>query len=149
MKNLTNAKKVLVMVIMIAVMLVSTSVFAEDGWSSLDNVLTNSTNGTSGGNLSTNGSINGTTTNGTGAGNLAGSSLNSTTPTNTGSTLNVASTTNNVAATTTNNASSYSNNSKNLPETGLQDSIPMVAVVLALIISAIYAYKKVKDYQNL
>ena len=156
MKNLTNAKKFLVMVIMLVVMLVSTSVFAADeGWASLDNVLTNSTNGTStsGGNstLSTSGSLNGTTTgnttlNGTSNGTTTGNSLS--TGNSTGTTLNVASPTNNTA-TTTNNSSSYTNNTKNLPDTGLKDSIPMVAVVLALVVSAVYAYKKVRDYQNL
>ncbi len=152
MKNLTNAKKVLVMVIMVAIMLLSTNVFAADeGWASLDNVLTNSTNGTgtSGGNaLSTNGTLNGTTTNGTGISNTSTLNTTSNLASNTAgtTTLNVAA---NNTASTNNNTSAYTNNSKNLPDTGLQDSLPMLGVVSALIVSAVYAYKKVKDYQNL
>ena len=47
----------------------------------------------------------------------------------------------------TNNSSVYTNT--NLPKTGLTDSIPVAALIVILGISAVYAYKKVKDYRNI
>lgn len=46
-----------------------------------------------------------------------------------------------------NNVSSYNNTS--LPKTGLQESLPTVLLVVIFGISAVYAYKKIKDYRNI
>lgn len=46
-----------------------------------------------------------------------------------------------------NNVSSYNNTS--LPKTGLQESLPAVLLVVVFGISAVYAYKKIKDYRNI
>ena len=47
----------------------------------------------------------------------------------------------------TNNASIY--NSTNLPKTGIEDSIPVALLVVVFGISAVYAYKKIKEYRNI
>lgn len=46
-----------------------------------------------------------------------------------------------------NNVSSYNNTS--LPKTGLQEFLPVVLLVVVFGISAVYAYKKIKDYRNI
>ena len=46
-----------------------------------------------------------------------------------------------------NNVSSYNNTS--LPKTGLQESLPVVLLVVVFGISAVYSYKKIKDYRNI
>ncbi len=46
-----------------------------------------------------------------------------------------------------NNASIYNNT--NLPKTGIEDSIPVAMLVVVFGISAVYAYKKIKDYRNI
>ena len=43
----------------------------------------------------------------------------------------------------------YTNNDSNLPQTGIEDSVPVAMLVVIFTISAIYAYKKIKDYRNL
>ena len=40
-------------------------------------------------------------------------------------------------------------NNTNLPKTGLQDSLPTVLLVVVFGVSAVYAYKKIKDYRNI
>ena len=49
-----------------------------------------------------------------------------------------------------NNVSNYSNsnNTTNIPKTGIEDSIPTMALVVVFGISAVYAYKKINDYKN-
>ena len=46
-----------------------------------------------------------------------------------------------------NNNSVYNNN--NLPKTGIGDSVPVAMLIVVFGISAVYAYKKVKDYRNI
>ena len=84
--------------------------------------------------------INTTNTN-TSSGNTLGNTSNTS---NTSNTLN---TTLNTATNNKVNTSSY--NSTNLPDTGIEDSLPAVALIVVVGISAAYAYKKVKDYQNI
>ena len=127
MKKLTNAKKVLVMIIMVAVMFIATNVFAADsGWETLD-VNSSSTPTTT--SVSPSPSSSPTTNN----------------TTNTGTNNTTLNTT--LAPTNKTNTSSY--NSTNLPDTGIEDSLPAVALIVVVAISAAYAYKKVKDYQNI
>lgn len=46
-----------------------------------------------------------------------------------------------------NNSSIYNNSS--LPKTGIGDTLPIAALVVVFGISAVYAYKKIKDYRNI
>ena len=45
------------------------------------------------------------------------------------------------------NTSTYNNTS--LPNTGIGDSVPVVLLVVVFGISAVYAYKKIKEYKNI
>ena len=54
---------------------------------------------------------------------------------------------NNANNNNSNNNSVYNNN--NLPKTGISDSIPVAMLIVIFGISAVYAYKKVKDYRNI
>ena len=47
----------------------------------------------------------------------------------------------------TNNTSNYNNSS--LPDTGIEDSMPTVILLVVFGISAVYAYKKMQDYKSL
>lgn len=47
------------------------------------------------------------------------------------------------------NTSNTSNTSNSLPNTGIADSLPTVLLVFVFAISAVYAYKKIKDYRNI
>ena len=51
----------------------------------------------------------------------------------------------------TNNSSMYNNTNKNsdLPKTGIEDSIPVVLLVVVFGISAVYAYRKINEYKNI
>lgn len=49
----------------------------------------------------------------------------------------------------TNNANSSIYNNTNLPKTGIEDSIPVAMLVVIFGVSAVYAYKKIKDYRNI
>ena len=141
MKNLTNLKKVLTVVIAIAVICLSTSVFAANDFTSLSSSLNNN-NGGNGSQAAPASETSGSNS----------ASNNSGTNSNTSGTTNLSTTTNNNAATNNSNATSLNSssyNNTNLPETGLQDSLPIAVLVVVLGISAVYAYKKIKDYQNL
>lgn len=69
------------------------------------------------------------------------------------SSLNSASRGNNTLTTngsnTANTANTSTYNSTNLPYTGIGDSIPTVILIVVFGISAVYAYKKIKDYRNI
>lgn len=135
MKKVTNAKKLLVMILLIGVVLLTTCVYADDaGTNTWGNEL----------------SLNGTTTTSpspsASASPIAGNtalSLNGTTNTNT----NTVNTTNTNVSTY--NTTNTTNTTSDLPNTGLGDSLPIIALIVVVAISAAYAYKKVQDYQNL
>ena len=59
----------------------------------------------------------------------------------------------NINSNNTNNANNSNNssiyNNTNLPKTGIEDSIPVAMLVVIFGISAIYAYKKIRDYRNI
>lgn len=111
---------ILILVMSTILILFSTNVFAADGSDDF-NDLTSTLNNTAANNT---------------AANLAGNSSNNALNTNK---------TNN--ANNTNNASIYNNT--NLPKTGIGDSIPVAMLVVVFGISAVYAYKKVKEYRNI
>ena len=70
---------------------------------------------------------------------------NNTARNNTTSALNSANATN--RTNTTNNTSTYNNTT--LPHTGIGDSIPVAVLVVVFGVSAVYAYKKIKEYKNI
>ena len=41
------------------------------------------------------------------------------------------------------------NNTTTLPKTGIENSTPVIALMTIFAISAIYAYKKIREYKNL
>ena len=59
----------------------------------------------------------------------------------------------NINSNNTNNANNSNNssiyNNTNLPKTGIEDSIPVAMLVVIFGISAIYSYKKIRDYRNI
>ena len=121
MKNSKLVKIVLIMIISLSVMIVAKNSLAAD--TDLTNTLTG--NSTTGSNMIT----------------ITGNNTISNT------TSNATSNTTNTTVLTTNNTSNYNNTS--LPKTGVGDSIPGIALVVVLGISALYAYKKMQDYKNI
>ena len=127
----TNLLKVFsILVLSVMVIFITTSVNAAD-FIDMTNQLNNNTaaNNTSGTNTNTSGTNTNTNTSNSNA-------------TNTNTNTNRA---NN--KTNTRNSSIYNNT--NLPSTGIGDSLPIAALVVVFGISAVYAYKKIKDYRNI
>lgn len=130
--NLIKVFSILVMSVM--VMMFSTNVFAADSGNVTD--LTGElTRNTGSGNTNTGNSAGGTNTNGT---NTNGTNTNGTSNSNRSNNANTNGTT---------NGSIYNNN--NLPKTGIEDSIPVTMLVVVFGISAVYAYRKIKEYRNI
>ena len=123
MKKSNLIKVVSILLISVMVMLFSTTVNAANdntGFNDLTSTLTN--NNTAGNNT---------------AGN--NTTINNTTKNNNN---------NNATKNNTTNSSIYNNT--NLPKTGIGDSsIPVAMLVVIFGISAVYAYKKIKDYRNI
>ena len=90
----------------------------------------------------TSNSANNTSSGNTAGNNTSGNNSNNTNRTNTGLSTNLISSGNNTRGNT--NATNT-----NLPKTGIGDSMPTVLLVVVFGISAIYAYKKIKDYRNI
>ena len=126
MKKSNLIKLFSILLIGIMVIMFSTTVFAADNtFTDITNSLTNSANG------------NNTNTNA------------SNTNTNVSNT-NSANTNTNVSNTNRNNTNSVSiYNDNSLPQTGLEDSIPVAMLVVLFGISSIYAYRKIKEYRNI
>ena len=125
MRKSNLIKVISILVISLMVMLFSTNVMAaetDNGFTDLTPTVDNNT---------TNGTSNNT------------SNSNSTNNTNRNNTSNNTNSTNN-----TNNSSIY-NNTNSLPKTGVTDSIPVAVLLIVFAISAVYAYKKIKDYRNI
>ena len=55
----------------------------------------------------------------------------------------------NRANTNTNNNNGSVYNSNNLPDTGIERSIPIALLIVIFAISSVYAYKKINDYKNI
>ena len=130
MKKSVAMKMFLVMLVSVICISITSFVFATD-IEDLDNVedldlTSNSVNNTSSGNNT-----------------LGTNSLNNTNSTNTGLSTNLISTGRNNVTSNTNATNT------NLPKTGIGDSMPTVLLVVVFGISAIYAYKKIKDYRNI
>lgn len=83
--------------------------------------------------------LNSSNTNSSNTGNSSGNQNTNTNNTNTN--------TKNTNNTKTNSSNIYNNT--NLPKTGIEDSIPVAMLVVVFGVSAVYAYKKIKDYRNI
>lgn len=127
MKKSNLIQIITILLVSIMVMLFSTTVNAE---TTLDPINMQALESNSNSN-----SANNTNTNNT-------NKANNTNNTNTNNT-NKANNINN-----TNNSSVYNNNN-NLPKTGIEDSIPVAALVVVFGVSAVYAYRKIKEYKNI
>lgn len=131
MKKSNLLKVFSILVLSVMVILMATSVNAAEGFTDMT------------------GSLLGNNTSNTG--NSANTANTNAANTNTDSTNTNRANTNNSNRNTnranTNNSSIYNNT--NLPKTGIGDSLPIAALVVVFGISAVYAYKKIKDYRNI
>ena len=127
MKNSKLVKLVLVMIIVLGVLLCTTQVFAANTYNDLDasGLTITDTNNTS--TAENNAVVNNTT------------EVNNTTVTN--------NTTNVPAVLTTSNTVTYNNTT--LPDTGLESVAPVAVIAVVLVISAVYAYRKIQEYKNI
>lgn len=121
MKKTNLVKVISILLISVMVILFTTSVNAADDNNTGFNDLTNTL---------TNGAANNNSNNSANNTNVANNTSNNTNRAN-----------------NTNNSSIY--NSTNLPKTGIGDSIPVAILVVIFGISAVYAYKKIKEYKNI
>lgn len=131
MKKTNLIKVISILLISVMVMLFATTVNAADDNSYNDLTSTLTGNNSNSSNNSSN------TANTNSSNNTANTNSN-----NTNNTNNSANMSNN-----TNNSSVYNNTS--LPKTGAADSIPVAMLVVVFGISAVYAFKKVRDYKNI
>ena len=131
MKKTNLIKVISILLISVMVMLFATTVNAADDNSYNDLTSTLTGNNSNSSNNSSN------TANTNSSNNTANTNSN-----NTNNTNNSANMSNN-----TNNSSVYNNTS--LPKTGAADSIPVAMLVVVFGISAVYAFKNVRDYKNI
>ena len=133
-------KGFLIIVVALALVFNVSTVFAADN-NTIDFVdVTNRSSSDSNTNTNTNG--NNTNTNS----NSNNTNTNSNTNTNRNTNSN---NTNSIANTNNSNSSSYNTNTNkntNLPKTGIAETGSIVCVVFALAVSAVYAFKKLRDY---
>lgn len=132
MKKNKLVNVVLVILIGLSILLVGKEVLAATSGNAMDltNTITggnSSRNNTTGGNSSNNTSTGNNTTGNSSSGNSSSS--------------------NNSSVMRTNNTSNYNNSS--LPKTGIESSFPSLVLIVVFGISAVYAYRKIKDYRNL
>lgn len=128
MKKTNLIKVISILLISAMVMLFATTVNAADdnSYNDLTSTLTGNNSSNSSNTSNTNSSNNTANT-------------NSNSSNNTNNSLNMSN--------NTNNSSVYNNTS--LPKTGAADSIPVAMLVVVFGISAVYAFKKVRDYKNI
>ena len=130
--NLIKLFSILLMSIM--VIMFTTNVWAEDNDFTTLPVNTNNTANTNSNNTNAN-------------------TNNSNTPSNNSNTNRSNTNTANTNSNNTNNTNNANNssiyNNTNLQKTGIEDSIPVAMLVVIFGISAIYAYKKIRDYRNI
>ena len=139
MKKSNLVKLFSILLISVMVIMFCTNVLAadENGFNQLTLNSGSNTNATNTNNTGNTSNTSNTTTN------TSNTNNNATNNTNTNTNRNNTNNTNN----NTNNSSVYNNT--NLPKTGIEDSIPVAMLVVVFGISAIYAYKKIKDYRNI
>lgn len=125
MKKSNLIKVVSILLISLMVMLFTTTVNAAENVDLYNDLSLSNTNSS---NTNTNTANTNTNTN---------SNSNTKSNTNTNSNRN----------TNTNNSSIYNNTS--LPNTGIGDVVPVAALIIVFGISAVYAYRKIKEYKNI
>ncbi len=132
MKKTNLMKVVSILLISAMVILFNVSVFAADnaGFNDLTSTLTNSSNSTNNTNSSN------STNSNTNSSNTNSNTSNNSNKSNTNSNSNV-------------NSNMTSIYNTNLPKTGVESSVPMAMFIIILAISAIYAYRKIKEYKNI
>ena len=128
MKKTNLIKVISILLISAMVMLFATTVNAADDNSYND--LTSTLTGNTSNNASNTSNTNSNSRNNT---------SNTNSSNNTNNSLNMSN--------NTSNSSVYNNT--NLPKTGATDSIPVAMLVVVFGISAVYAFKKVRDYKNI
>ena len=128
MKKTNLIKVISILLISAMVMLFATTVNAADDNSYND--LTSTLTGNTSNNASNTSNTNSNSSNNT---------SNTNSSNNTNNSLNMSN--------NTSNSSVYNNT--NLPKTGATDSIPEAMLVVVFGISAVYAFKKVRDYKNI
>ena len=128
MKKTNLIKAISILLISAMVMLFATTVNAADDNSYND--LTSTLTGNTSNNASNTSNTNSNSSNNT---------SNTNSSNNTNNSLNMSN--------NTSNSSVYNNT--NLPKTGATDSIPVAMLVVVFGISAVYAFKKVRDYKNI
>lgn len=135
-------KVILVGVLSLMLVFVATQVFADDddGFTDLTGSVTS--NNTTDNNATTDNTTNNTTLN------LTTDNTTNNTTNNTVNNATVNNATVNTTYNTSNNLSSSYNNS-NLPSTGIGETTSVMFIIIALVISAIFAYKKVSYYKNI
>lgn len=123
----------LVIVVSLALVLFTTQTFATEVIDITNSVDQNATN---------------TNSANTNSGNTANTNTNTNSSANTNSNSNASRNTNALANTNT-NARSSSYNNTNLPSTGIAETGSIICIVFALVVSAVYAFKKIRDYKNI
>ncbi|MBR3002105.1 MAG: hypothetical protein IKF38_00820 [Clostridia bacterium] len=140
----TNLIKGILLILLSVVLIGTTGVYA----ASLDDEFLQdfSSNSTGSSNTSANNTANNVSANNSSANNVAANNSAANNKANNVSANNNA-TNNNSTNKTNTNSSVYNNtNSSNLPKTGVEDSIPTMVLVVVFAISAVYAFKKIKEY---
>ena len=137
MKKTNLIKLITILLIGVMVAMFSTTVFAaDDDGIDLTESLSNGNKNNNSGNANANNNNSNSNVNN----NNANSNANN-------NNANKANNNVNVNNSNTNKDSVYNNNK--LPKTGIGDSVPVAMLVVVFGISAVYAYKKVKDYRNI
>ena len=128
MRKTNLIKGISIVLISVMVIAFSSSVFAADntGFNDLTSTLSNSSNSNS---------------------NNSNTNTNTNTNTNSNTNRNTNTNTNPKTTSNTNNSSIYNNT--NLPKTGIESSVPVAALFFIFGVSAVYAYRKIKEYKDI
>jgi len=130
MKKTNLIKGISIVLISVMVIAFSSSVFAADntGFNDLTSTLSGSNSNSNNTNTNSNNANTNTNTN-------SNTNRNTNTKSNTNSNSNK------------NNSSIYNNT--NLPKTGVESSIPVAVLVVIFGVSAVYAYRKIREYRDI
>lgn len=131
MKNLKIVKAIIMVLVIVGTLAIGGEVLADNNTGTNNAIVdlspnSSATTGNNSSNTNNTATLNSATSNGS-------------------NTLNTSAISNN--SSNRNNTSNYANTS--LPNTGIESAVPVVLVVVVFGISAIYAYKKIKDYKNI
>lgn len=135
--NLIKVCSILLIIVMMTLVLGTTVNAATDNgnFTDMTDTLRNGNTNTNNSNSNTNTNNTNTNTNNTNRNTNKSNTNTNNTNTNTFNNMN------------TNNSSVYNNN--DLPNTGIESSIPVALLIVIFAISSIYAYKKINDYKDI